>query len=124
MNLEEFIMNMNFNSMFWQIIATLVFILSDVITGFISAIINKNVDSQKMREGLLRKMLLIIIITLAFIVQYAFFNMEIISKVVCLYIIFMEVISILENLTKAGIDFGRIGQILNIKDDINKEEKQ
>lgn len=101
MNLEEFILNLNFNSIMWQVVATLFFILADILTGFISAIINKNVDSQKMREGLLRKMLLIIIIALAFVVQHAFFNMEIISKIVCLYIIFMEVVSILENLTKA-----------------------
>lgn len=115
MNLEEFIMNLNFNTIGWQVIATLIFILADILTGFVSAVINKNVDSQKMREGLLRKMLLIIVIALAFIVQYAFFNMEVISKVVCLYIIFMEVVSILENLTKAGIDFGKISELLNIK---------
>lgn len=117
MDLENFISQMNFNSMFWQIIATLVFILADLISGFISAIINKNVDSKKMREGLLRKILLLLTVGLSFIIQFAFFNMEIISKVVCLYIIFMEIVSIAENLTKAGIDLGKIANILNIKGD-------
>ena len=64
MELTEIINTLNFTSLTWQVIATLVFILFDVITGFISAIIQKNVDSQKMREGLLRKILLIIIILL------------------------------------------------------------
>lgn len=120
MDLSNLIQNLNFTTMFWQIGATLAFMLGDVISGFVGALITHNLDSQKMREGLLRKMLLMIVIVLSFIVQYAFFNMEIISKAVCIYIIFMEVISILENLQKAGIDFGRFGELFNVK----KEEEK
>lgn len=115
MNLQDFILNLDFTTIFWQISATLLFMLGDIISGFVSAVINKNVDSQKMREGILRKLLLLVSIGLSFVMQYAFFNITIISKFVCLYIIFMEIISILENLTKAGIDFGKLGEILNIK---------
>lgn len=115
MNLWDFIMNLDFSSMIWQISATLLFMVSDIVSGFISAIITKSVDSQKMREGILRKMLLLVVISLSFVFQYAFFNMTIISKFVCLYVIFMEIVSILENLSKAGIDFGKLGEILNIK---------
>lgn len=118
MELTEIINTLNFTSLTWQVVATLVFILFDVITGFISAIIQKNVDSQKMREGLLRKILLIIIILLSFIVQYGF-GITAISKIVCIYIISMEVVSILENLQKAGIDLGRLSEILKIKTDDN-----
>lgn len=117
MDLEEFIMNLDFTSMFWQVSGTLLFMLSDIISGFISAVINHNVDSQKMREGIMRKGQLLLVIALAFIFQYMFFNMEIISKFVCLYIVFMEVVSILENLSKSGIDLGKIVNILNIKGD-------
>lgn len=67
-----------------------------------------------MREGLLRKILLIIIIALSFIIQYGF-GITSISKIVCIYIISMEIISILENLQKAGVDLKRLGEILNIK---------
>lgn len=115
MNLEEFIMNLDFASIFWQVMATLLFMFGDIISGFVSAIIRKQVDSQKMREGILRKLLLVLAMGLSFVMQYAFFNITIISKFVCLYIIFMEIISILENLTKAGINFGKLGEILNIK---------
>lgn len=115
MDLWNYIMNLDFTSVVWQLSATLGFMVADIITGFIQAFINKNVDSQKMREGILRKMLLLVVICLSFIFQFAFFNMNIISKFVCLYIIFMEIISILENLSKAGIDFGKLGEILNIK---------
>ena len=87
--------------------------------GVISAIIQQNLDSKKMREGLYRKLLLIIAMLLGFVIQFTFFNMEIISKGVCLYIIFMEIVSILENLQKAGINFGEFGKIFNIKEDEN-----
>ena len=113
-NLEVLINNLNFATLGWQIIATLIFIISDVISGVISAIIKKNLDSQKMREGLLRKMLLLIIIILGFIVEYAF-KMPYVSKVVCLYIIVMETISIMENMEKAGIDLGKLGELLKLK---------
>ena len=117
-NIEQIINSLNFSSLLWQVVGTLVFMIADVISGFISAVIQKNVDSQKMREGLLRKILLILIIALSFIVQYAF-GITSISKVVCIYIIVMEVISILENIKKAGIDLGKLGEILNIKQDEN-----
>lgn len=117
-NIEQIINTLNFSSLLWQVIGTFIFMLADIISGFISAVIQKNVDSQKMREGLLRKILLVIIIALSFIVQYTF-NITSISKVVCIYIIVMEVISILENIKKAGIDLGRLGEILKIKPEEN-----
>ena len=117
-NLMELVNTLNFASLGWQIVATLLFILSDVISGVISAIIQKNLDSQKMREGLLRKMLLLIIITLSFVVQFAF-RINYISKSVCVYIIVMEIISILENMKKAGVELGKLGELLKIKPDEN-----
>lgn len=69
-----------------------------------------------MREGLLRKILLILIVILSFIFQNAF-NIPTISKVVCIYLIIMEIISILENLKKAGINLGKLGELLKVKKD-------
>ena len=77
-----------------------------------------------MREGILRKILLILVVILSFIFQYTF-NIPAISKVVCIYIIIMEIISILENVKKAGVDLGKLGDLLKIKnenDNINNEE--
>lgn len=83
-----------------------------------------------MREGILRKILLILVVILSFIFQYAF-NIPAISKVVCIYIILMEIISILENVKKAGIDLGKLGDLLKIKNEndtinvnINNEESE
>lgn len=116
MNIEQIINSLNFTTIFWQAGATLIFMIADIITGLIQAVINKNLDSQKMREGILRKALLILVVILSFISQYAF-NIPAISKVVCIYIIVMEEISIFENLKKAGVDLGKLGEILKIKSD-------
>lgn len=114
MNIEQIITSLNFTNIFWQGGATLIFMIADIVSGVIQAIINKNLDSQKMREGLLRKMLLILVVILSFIFQYAF-NIPAISKVVCIYLIVMEIISIMENLKKAGIDLGKLGELLKVK---------
>ena len=114
MNIEQIITSLNFTNIFWQGGATLIFMIADIVSGVIQAIINKKLDSQKMREGLLRKILLILVVILSFIFQYAF-NIPAISKVVCIYLIVMEIISIMENLKKAGIDLGKLGELLKVK---------
>lgn len=101
--MEEFFQTLQFANVIWQVITPLLFSLGDIITGYIQALINKNVDSSVMREGLLHKMLLIIIMLLAFVMQFAF-GLKSISITVCLYICLMETVSILENLERAGID--------------------
>ena len=117
-NLQYFIENLNFANIYWQIGTTLIFMLADIISGVVSASISHNLDSQEMREGLLRKVLLVLIVLLSFIVGGAF-NLTFISKVVCIYIIIMETISILENLKKAGVDLGKLGELLKIKQEEN-----
>lgn len=117
-NLQYFIQNLDFANTFWQIGSTLFFMLGDIISGVVSAIILKNLDSQKMREGLLRKVLLILVVLLGFVVGSAF-KITFVSKAVCIYIIVMETISILENVKKSGIDLGKLGELLKIKQEDN-----
>lgn len=116
--MEELFNNLQFSNIIWQIIAPLIFSGLDILTGYIQAIINKNVDSKIMREGLLHKCLLIVAIAMGYVVQYAF-NLNFVAQVITLYICVMEVMSILENLKKAGLDLGKLGDILKDK---NKEE--
>lgn len=101
--MQEFFTNLQFSNIIWQIITPLIFSVADIVTGYIQAVINKNVDSKVMREGLLHKILLIVIMILSFIMQFSF-GVKFISVGVCLYICLMETISILENLQKAGIE--------------------
>lgn len=111
MDLENLINTLNFSSIIWQIATPLIFTLCDVLTGFIQAIINNEVQSKVMREGLLHKSLIIIIVFLSFVASLTF-NISLISKAVCIYVIVMETMSILENLGKAGIKIEIIDKIL------------
>lgn len=113
-NLILLFKDVDFTNMIWQIITPLIFSIADVLTGFIQAIINRNVDSQKMRNGLWHKALLLIIIILGFVTGFAF-NVMFISRSICIFIIVMETVSIAENLKKAGIDLGRLGNLLKVK---------
>ena len=113
-NLILLFRDVDFTNMIWQIITPLIFSIADVLTGFIQAIINRNVDSQKMRNGLWHKALLLIIIVLGFVTGFAF-NVMFISRSICIFIIVMETVSIAENLKKAGIDLGRLGNLLKVK---------
>ena len=101
--MEEIIKTLSFSSIAWQVITPLVFSGLDILTGYIQAVINKNVDSKIMREGLLHKCLLIVAIVIGYIVEYAF-GLSTVSTVITIYICVMELMSILENIKKAGID--------------------
>ena len=111
MDLENLINTLNFSSIIWQIATPLIFSLCDVLSGFIQAIINNEVQSKVMREGLLHKSLIIIIVFLSFVASLTF-NISLISKAVCIYVIVMETMSIVENLGKAGIKIEIIDKIL------------
>lgn len=107
----EIMETFTFTSIIWQIITPFLFMMFDIITGFIQALVNNVIDSKKMRIGLLHKMLLILIILISFILDYAF-NLNCISKAVCIYIVIMELISILENIQKAGVKMDWFKNIL------------
>lgn len=114
MDLSVMVEKLNFANVIWQIATPLIFSLLDIVTGYIQALINKNVDSQKMRNGLLHKFLIVIILVSSFIIQFAF-NINYISSFVCVYIVLMEISSIIENMKKAGIDLGKLGNIVKEK---------
>lgn len=114
MEISDIINSLNFSNIAWQIMTPLIFSLGDFVTGYIQAVINKNVETSKMRVGLLHKALIFIVILLSFVIQFAF-NLSYVSTIVCSYVIIMEVMSILENLKKAGLDIGKLTDILKAK---------
>ena len=91
----------------WFIGLALVLSVFDIITGWIQAVINHAFSSTKMREGLWHKILLVLIICLAVVLQG--FTTHIgdtgwtlpLIYPVCAYIAVMEVASILENIKQA-----------------------
>ena len=123
MDIGEIIQSLSFSSILWQILAPILFSLGDIITGFIQAVINNDVDSTKMRTGLLHKILLILILFLSILLDITF-NLSFCSKSVSIYIIVMEILSICENLTKAGVEMGKLSEILKIGRSENDNEKK
>ena len=99
-----------------------VFIVLDVITGLIKAVINKEVQSGVMRTGLLKKVMEIITVIVGCVLD-ALMGTEYITISVLIFVIAMEGLSILENLGEyiALPDF--LKSILeNLKDQGNKGE--
>ena len=111
MDLMEVVNSLNFSNIAWQIITPLLFNLGDIITGYIKAVITNSVSSSIMRQGLLHKCAMILCLMLGFVVQFAF-GLTIVSKVIAIYIIIMEVVSIYENLKDMGIDFVEVKNLI------------
>ena len=93
-------------------IVTLVFILFDILTGFLKAAANHNIDSTALRKGLLHKLSEVVAIVFSFLceyaVQYIHLGVEIpLVIAVCGYIIIMEIISVLENIVEVNPELGK-----------------
>jgi len=91
----------------WAIVAAASLMAFDVATGLISALVRHAFSSTKMREGLGHKALLILVVALAVVVQgfsghivELGFSVPLILPA-CVYIVLMEVASVLENIALA-----------------------
>lgn len=112
------------------LIITLVMIVLDLVSGFIGAIKEKNVQSEKLRLGLWHKAGFIGLIVLAYIVQYASIRLDLGFEVptvlaVCIYIIVTEAISIFENLCVLNPDIihSPLGSIFHNTNKIQEAKK-
>ena len=93
-------------------IVTLVFILFDILTGFLKAAANHDIDSTALRKGMLHKLSEVVAIVFSFLceyaVQYIHLGVEIpLVIAVCGYIIIMEIISVLENIVEVNPELGK-----------------
>lgn len=88
------------------IVVALIFIVFDIVTGVLQAMINGTFKSHKMRKGGLRKLCLLIVIAFGVALDYSQMLVELGFTFPCLrmitsYITFMEIMSIIENLNLA-----------------------
>lgn len=81
----------------------------DILTGYVAAVINRDVSSTKMREGLGHKALLLCIELLAFVIEIVCQHVEGMDAMsgvtvvgISIVIILMEVTSIWENVVSAS----------------------
>lgn len=78
------------------VMVLLLFIILDIITGLIKAVINHNVSSSVMREGVLKKVLEVIVVIVGFGTD-TIMNTGVVGNGCIVFFAAMEGISILEN---------------------------
>lgn len=86
----------------WMFIIPIFLMVADVITGYVASWKNHTIKSQKMRDGLVKKVGELVCITFGFVMFWA---TDIIAFVTSIgaYISFMELVSIFENLDKMDV---------------------
>lgn len=94
---------------FYTIIIALVFNALDLITGIITAVKNKDIQSAKLRDGLFKKVGFLLCYFVAWLVdtQGARIGFQIgvsILPIIILYVCTTELVSILENICKINQD--------------------
>lgn len=124
---EEVIQSITYTHDYWIFLAPLILHISDVITGWVQATINGCWDSTKMRYGVMRKSLMMLIVIIAYCFEYAIEAVHMVhfATWVSGLIIIMEAVSIFENLDQAGIPIpGPIKRMLKkAKKDLEEENK-
>ncbi len=87
------------------LVITCVLIVMDYLTGLAKSVVNKDIDSTKMRDGLWHKATYVAVIVLAEIIEHGQeavdlgFTIPLIVPT-CVYIVLTETASILENLSQ------------------------
>lgn len=88
----------------WGIALACVMMVADMVVGFIVAIINEELSSNKMRKGLLHKVLMLVLIFVCLAIEISISHTVALPydvptcEVVCGYIVVMELMSVLENI--------------------------
>ena len=88
----------------WGIALACTMMVADMAAGFIVAVINGNLSSTKMRNGLLHKVLMLVLIFVCLAIEVSISHTGALPydvptcEVVCGYIVLMELVSVLENI--------------------------
>lgn len=86
----------------WMFIIPIFLMVADVITGYVASWKNHTIKSQKMRDGLIKKVGELVCITFGFVMFWATDIMAFVTSIGA-YISFMELVSIFENLDKMDV---------------------
>ena len=113
----------------WSILLACVMMCADVVVGFIQAAINNQLSSTKMRQGLLHKVLILILIFVCLAIEIGIGHTVKLPydiptcEVVCGYVIIMELISILENIARGYPEFAN-SQLFKLFNLDSKDKEQ
>lgn len=101
--IETLLTNVDFRNPSWIMLIPAALMAIDVLTGIVHAWVTGHLKSYRMREGLGRKFGEIMILFIGEIFTAGLNFPSYILKAFSIYIMFMEVVSICENLKKLGV---------------------
>lgn len=116
--MEELIQNMHFTNIWWAILAPMILIVIDVLTGMVIAWRNNDFKSAKMRTGLSKKFGELVYVLVGILTKFAL-GTDLILYFTVGYICLMELSSLAENCDKLGV---KMPDKLKEKLNNNKEE--
>lgn len=114
----QFISQFHFRNELWVLFIPLGLMAIDILTGIIKAWAKNDFQSAIMRAGLAKKAGEIMILVVGELISYGLMLPDAIMNGVSFYIIFMEIMSILENADELGIPIPKF-----VKDVINNVDE-
>ena len=107
-----------FRNELWVLFIPLGLMAIDVLTGIIKAWVHNDFKSAIMRAGLAKKAGEIMILVVGELISYGMLLPDSIMNGISFYIIFMEIMSIMENLDELGIPIPKfVRDVINNVDD-------
>lgn len=103
MNADYILSNINFAGEEWKFAVPVALMAIDFLTGIVHAWATGHLKSYKMREGLMKKFAEISILAVGVLFEYGLGLPSYILSGFSIYIMFMELVSICENLKKMGV---------------------
>lgn len=130
--IKDFVEAFHFSSTMWMLIIPVAVMGIDVLTGVIYAFISNTFKSAKMRSGLAKKAGEMLIIVMGMLFCFGMGIPKYILSAVSLYIIFMEFMSVMENMKKLDVPIPAFvskaldtaNDAINNTDDITELKKQ
>jgi toxin secretion/phage lysis holin len=114
----QFVEQFHFRNELWVLFIPLGLMAIDVLTGIIKAWAHNDFQSAIMRAGLAKKAGEIMILVVGELVSYGMLLPDSIMNGISFYIIFMEIMSIMENLDELGIPIPKfVRDVINNVDD-------
>ena len=114
----QFVSQFHFRNELWVLFIPLGLMAIDVLTGIIKAWAHNDFKSAIMRAGLAKKAGEIMILVVGELISYGMLLPDSIMNVISFYIIFMEIMSIMENLDELGIPIPKfVRDVINNVDD-------
>ena len=116
--LLHFVGQFNFRNEWWVLFTPLIIMGIDVVTGVVTAWAKQTFNTSIMRAGLAKKAGEIMILIIGELVSYGLMLPDAIMNCISFYIIFMEIMSILENADELGIPVPKfVRDVINNVDD-------